>query len=135
MSPWKMLRRWLRGPATPARSERGKRRGRALAIDILEDRLVPSSAAPPAPAALGVSSDFRGIIGLPAVQANYPYRGEGYSVAILDTGIDYNNVDLGGGWGKRVVAGYDFVNNDTDPMDDNGHGTFVAGEIASSSTL
>ncbi len=73
-------------------------------------------------------------IGLNQVVANYPYNGAGYTVAIIDTGIDYNNPALGGGWGKRVVAGYNFVNNTSDPMDDNGHGTHVAGIIGSSNS-
>jgi subtilisin family serine protease len=49
-------------------------------------------------------------------------------VAVLDTGVDYDHVDLE----NRVDEdmGYDFVNNDSDPMDDNGHGTHVAGIIA-----
>ena len=89
---------------------------------------------PAAPFAQGASSDFRGIINLPEAQASYPYRGDGYSVAILDTGINYNLPDLGGGWGHRVIAGWNFINNTSDPMDDNGHGTFVAGEIGSSSS-
>jgi subtilisin family serine protease len=71
-------------------------------------------------------------IGLDQAFANYPYRGAGYSVAVLDTGINYNHAALGGGWGNRVKAGYDFHNNDADPMDDNGHGTHVAGIIGSS---
>lgn len=32
---------------------------------------------------------------------------------------------------KKVVAGYDFINNDLDPMDDNTHGTHVTGIISS----
>lgn len=79
-----------------------------------------------------VGEGFGADINLPQVVANYPYRGDGYSVAIIDTGIDYNNPALGGGWGKRVIAGYNFVNNTSDPMDDNGHGTHVAGIIGSS---
>lgn len=49
-------------------------------------------------------------------------------VAVVDTGVDYNHPDLQG----RVLYtnGYDFVNNDPDPMDDNGHGTHCAGIIA-----
>ena len=31
-----------------------------------------------------------------------------------------------------MIAGHDFANNDSDPMDDNGHGTHIAGIIASS---
>lgn len=73
------------------------------------------------------------LINLDKVFSNYAYRGDGYSVAVIDTGIDYTHPDLGGGWGKRVIAGYDFVNHDSDPMDDNGHGTHVAGIIGSRS--
>lgn len=40
----------------------------------------------------------------------------------IDTGIDTANVDVAG----RLTAGYDFVNGDTDPDDDNGHGTVAA---------
>src|SRR5205823_12360208 len=80
-----------------------------------------------------VNSSFGALIGLDKSFAAFPYRGTGYSVAVLDTGIDYTHPDLGGAWGKRVIAGYDFVNHDTDPRDDNGHGTHVAGIIGSSS--
>jgi len=47
-------------------------------------------------------------------------------VAVVDTGVDYNHPDLQG----QVVKGWDFGNNDADPMDDQGHGTHVAGTIA-----
>jgi thermitase len=50
-------------------------------------------------------------------------------VGILDTGIDPSQPDLRG----KLVAGYDYVNNDQDPNDDNGHGTAVAGVVAASS--
>jgi subtilisin family serine protease len=50
-------------------------------------------------------------------------------VGILDTGIDPSQPDLRG----KLVAGYDYVNNDQDPSDDNGHGTAVAGVVAASS--
>jgi subtilisin family serine protease len=56
--------------------------------------------------------------------------GKGQAVAILDTGVDYNHPALGGGWGRTVIGGYDFVRNDNDPMDETGHGTMVAGMIA-----
>jgi subtilisin family serine protease len=58
--------------------------------------------------------------------------GAGQTVAVLDTGVDYTHPALGGGFGNKVVAGYDFVNDDADPMDDEGHGTGVAGIVASS---
>jgi subtilisin len=58
--------------------------------------------------------------------------GAGVKVAVIDSGIDYSHSDLGGclGTGCLVLGGYDFVNNDGDPMDDNGHGTHVAGTIS-----
>lgn len=61
-----------------------------------------------------------------------PTRGEGMTVGVLDTGIDYRHPDLGGGFGPgfKVAGGWDFVDNDGDPMDQHGHGTHVAGIIA-----
>lgn len=55
-------------------------------------------------------------------------------IAVIDSGIDYTHPDLGGGIGSayKVKGGYDFVNSDTNPMDDNGHGTHIAGTIAAS---
>ncbi len=47
-------------------------------------------------------------------------------VAVLDTGISQTHPEFSG----RLVFPYDFVNNDSDPADDEGHGTHVAGIIA-----
>jgi len=46
-------------------------------------------------------------------------------VAILDTGIDLQHPDLR----SKITSGFDFVNNDDDPQDDNGHGTSIAGIV------
>ena len=61
-------------------------------------------------------------------------RGKGVVVAVLDTGIAYEDYedfkqvpDLKG---AKFAKGYDFVNNDSHPNDDHGHGTHVAGTIA-----
>lgn len=69
-------------------------------------------------------------------------------VGVVDTGVDYNHPDLiNNMWinageiaGNNIdddgngfiddIHGYDFANNDANPMDDNGHGTHVAGTIA-----
>jgi subtilisin family serine protease len=50
-------------------------------------------------------------------------------VAILDTGVDPSQPDLHG----KLTAGYDYVNNDQAPDDDNGHGTAVAGIVGAGS--
>lgn len=51
--------------------------------------------------------------------------GRKQTVCVLDTGIDYNHTNLSGNY----IGGYDFVNNDNDPMDDHGHGTYVSGIV------
>jgi hypothetical protein len=59
-------------------------------------------------------------------------QGDSVVVGIIDTGIDYLDSLLGGGFGPgyKVIGGYDYYNGDADPMDDNGHGTHVAGIVA-----
>ncbi|MDZ5471531.1 S8 family serine peptidase [Bacillus sp. 31A1R] len=55
-----------------------------------------------------------------------PSSGDDIVVAVIDTGIDYNHPDLkeNYAYGKSFVPGY------PDPMDQNSHGTHVAGSIA-----
>jgi len=79
---------------------------------------------------------------------NLSLEGEDILIAVIDTGIDYNHEELLGEVWKNVdeipnnqidddnnsyvddFFGYDFYNSDSDPMDDYGHGTHVAGTIA-----
>jgi len=69
-------------------------------------------------------------------------------IAVIDTGVDYNHQDISSNiWTNAGeipangidddgngfiddVYGWDFSNNDSDPLDDMGHGTHVAGVIA-----
>src|SRR2546422_5257369 len=59
-------------------------------------------------------------------------HGDSIDIGIIDTGIDYFHEALGGAAfpNSKVVGGYDFIHNDANPLDDNGHGTHVAGIAA-----
>ncbi len=73
-----------------------------------------------------------------AARNDYGFDGTGQTVVVIDSGVAWDHVDLGGGFGPgyRVVGGWDFTEeNDADPYDDGpagAHGTHVAGIIGSS---
>lgn len=54
------------------------------------------------------------------------YGSSDIKVAVLDTGIRASHEDLA----ANTIGGYDYVNNDSDPNDDCGHGTHVSGTVA-----
>ena len=55
----------------------------------------------------------------------YELDGTGVNAYIIDTGIMTSHSDFGG----RAVSGWDFIDNDPDASDCNGHGTHVAGTV------
>lgn len=59
----------------------------------------------------------------------FGYTGKNRLIAVIDTGIDRTHPELA----NSYAGGFDFANNDIDPMDDNGHGTHVAGIITANS--
>ncbi|MCH7753158.1 MAG: S8 family serine peptidase, partial [Planctomycetes bacterium] len=73
--------------------------------------------------------------GLTTVRTDFGFSGIGQTVAVIDSGIAYDHIALGGGFGSsyRVVGGWDFTDeNDANPYDDGpsgSHGTHVSGII------
>lgn len=72
------------------------------------------------------------LVRAPEVNDQFGYTGKEIVVAILDSGTNYNHEDLKDAlWTDDDYPhhGWDFCNNDNDPMDDKGHGTHCAGTI------
>ncbi len=65
-----------------------------------------------------------------ALHSGYSYdtTGAGVTVYVVDSGVSFSHTDFGG----RVSTGYDFVDDDKDASDCNGHGTHVAGTVLGS---
>jgi subtilisin family serine protease len=94
---------------------------------------------------------YGALYGMPQIRANLAWDehtgDQDFVIAIIDTGLDYNHQDItGNAWtnpgeiqgngqdddGNGYVDdihGYDFANNDSDPYDDNSHGTHCGGTI------
>ncbi len=72
--------------------------------------------------------------------ANFSFTGTGQSVCIVDTGIDYTHSAFGSCskgeflTGRCRVSGYNIAEDNADPLDQHGHGTHVAGIVASNYT-
>jgi len=77
------------------------------------------------------------------IQNSSNVTGKGETICVIDSGIDYTHPDLGGcttdeflaGNCSKVIGGYDIKNGDNNPIDDNGHGTNVAGIIAANGSI
>ena len=74
------------------------------------------------------SSDTWNLENIGAYEAKKIASGEGITMAVVDTGVDYGHPEVSHAFGN--VKGYDFIRNGSDPMDFNGHGTHVAGIAA-----
>jgi subtilisin family serine protease len=72
---------------------------------------------------------FSSLWGMTTIQApgawDLTTGSDAVTVAVVDTGVAYDHPDLA----PNMLPGYDFVDNDSDPRDENGHGTHVAGTI------
>ena len=94
-------------------------------------------------------SQFKHLAMVDAVASWDLSQGEGLTIAVIDSGVNYNHPSLAANIalnGKEIpgngldddgngyvddVLGYDFVNSDEFPYDDDGHGSHVAGLAAS----
>ena len=93
-----------------------------LATVIIDDRLLQIEQANP-----GDNPAFD-LIGLTQLRNDPQFSGidgSGFSVAVIDTGIDTQHPLLA----PNYITGYDFFDDDDDPSDPDGHGTHVAGTI------
>jgi len=64
--------------------------------------------------------------------ADFPYLdGSNEAIALVDSGVDYNHPVFGDAEfpNSKIIAGWNFVDNNADPMDELFHGTGVAGLI------
>jgi type VI secretion system secreted protein VgrG len=83
---------------------------------------------------MGSKAEYDPIIKAADTRSAYNVDGSGMTVAVIDTGVDYRNPALGGSFGRnaKVIAGYDFAADDSDPIATSSqHGTAVAGLIGS----
>lgn len=67
-----------------------------------------------------------------AIRQQFGLQGNGQTVAVVDSGVAWDHIALGEGFGPgyRIVGGWDFADDDHDPYDDGPagfHGTHVSG--------
>jgi len=75
------------------------------------------------------TSEFWHLEHIGAVVAQQITRGEDIKVLIPDTGVDYTHKELSSVFSKPD-KGYNFIDDNDNPFDDNGHGTHTAGLLA-----
>ncbi len=95
--------------------QKHKRRRATMLLEALEDRRLLSAA-----------GDLIGLSMLRADPSLSNIDGAGVTVAVIDTGVDQTHPALAAAY----RGGYDFLNNDNTPDDEQGHGTHVSGIVA-----
>lgn len=115
------------------------RNARCPKLESLESRqllsTVPSLPQPAGTTSTAPLAAYDLLIGASSTRVAYGVDGTGLTVAVIDTGVNYNHEALGGGFGagKKVIAGYDYAMGKSDPFATTWeHGTAVSGLIASS---
>jgi subtilisin family serine protease len=93
---------------------------------VEQDGVIYSTLAMQQNATWGLDRIDQGALPLDATYS-YDFDGAGVHAYIIDTGIRSSHSEFLG----RVGSGYDFIDNDSDPEDCNGHGTHVSGTIGS----
>ena len=93
-------------------------------VEYIEADQVVSLDATQSPATWGIDRIDQRLLPL-SNSYTYNFTGAGVTAYIIDTGIRFTHTDFGG----RAVSGYDFVDNDSNASDCNGHGTHVAGTV------
>jgi subtilisin family serine protease len=117
-------------------SGRVARARRRPSLESLETRQLLSHVSPKPASSPVLNSDgstnYDQIIGASAARSQFNVDGTGETVAVIDTGVDYNNSSLGGGLGAgdKVVAGVDFTGSPNGVLPTWQHGTGVAGIVA-----
>jgi serine protease AprX len=110
--------------ATPQMIETLADRPEIAAIEL--DVLIEAPETVPAPAS--ASPWNISAVGAPDLWA-FGARGQGVTVAIVDTGVNLNHADLHSSWRGGSNSWYDPYGNTPEPYDVEGHGTAVAGII------
>ena len=93
-------------------------------VEYIEADQVVSLDATQSPATWGIDRIDQRLLPL-SNSYTYNFTGTGVTAYIIDTGIRFSHNEFGG----RAASGWDFVNNDSDASDCNGHGTHVAGTV------
>lgn len=81
--------------------------------------------APVKSSGLNRKGDLWNLINIGAYEARKYSVGEGVRIGIIDTGVEYGHPEVSSNF--EDLKGYDFVGNNDNPLDRNGHGTHVAG--------